>query len=296
MEIQVSKKMIQENTGVYTPALLLYAFLEGHCKRTMAGFIVNRTDLTAARKAFRWDKERMEQCCSALRRADFLEKTTDKFELLKPWKSSNRAFKNSELAYRFKAYGLEPVVSEDGSVSVVSKRYASPTAITPYLTVETDLHDGDRTGFEALTLAYLKDAISSNPVTDEYMNNYVVVDMRIFPILFGSWCESIEPTCRRISIQELISYRQAGLYPYDKKFSLTPFRGPEVSPYTNPDREVEISIPVSQVQYIRSLFELLPTFEEYNTAAYGTDYKHVKETLYMALEKAAKEDEVKAEI
>lgn len=295
MEIQVSKKMIQENTNIYTPALLLYAFLEQNCKRTMAGYIVNRPDLTAARKAFRWDKDRMEQCCMALRRADFLEKTTDKFELLRPWKSANRAFKNSELAYRFKAYGLEPVVSEDGIVSVVSKRHASPAAITPYLTLETDLHDGDRTGFEALTLAYLKDAISSNPVTDEYKNTYAVVDTRIFPLLFGSWCESIDLTCCRISMQELVSYRQAGPYPYDKMFSLVSFHGPEISPYTNPDREVEISIPVSQVQYIRSLFELLPTFEEYNTAAYGTDYMHVKETLYMALEKAAKEDEAEAE-
>ena len=287
MEIQVSKKMIQENTGVYTPALLLYAFLEEHCKQTSAGYIVKRLDLSAAERELIWTHERVEQCRSALRAAGFLEKIDEKVEVLKPWESSKQSFKDSELACRFRVYGVEPVVSEDGIVSIISPQGASAGAISPYLTVETGLPDGDFTGFEVLTLAYLKDAIRSSSATDEYEYGNAIVDMRILPILFGSWCDSLESTCWRLSRLRRIYYYQAGRRPYEKSFSLF-FSGDGGNPlYSNYDREMNVKITVGQLQYLLMQMTVIPTLEETNPHEYGTDYKSTKAVLMDALEEAA---------
>lgn len=220
MAFQVSKKMIQEHLTVYRSSLLLYAFFESHCEKANGYYIVRTSDKSAAATAFGWREGSIRQYCKDLQRAGVLKEIADNYAHLFPWNDKEKPFGESELARRLTLHKLNPVVSDDGIVSVVSTQYALPNAISPYLTIEPQA-DKEMDGTDYLFNAYLQDAVQSNEIWDADGNTFTIVDPLVMSVLFPFG--NTEEIWHRLSKQRSVFVRSTGYSSNERAISLEPW-------------------------------------------------------------------------
>lgn len=250
MTFQVSKKMIQEHLTVYPSALLMYAFFESHCRKAKGYYIVRSSDITAAATAFGWRENSIRQYCKDLQRAGVLKEIADNYAHLFPWNDKEKPFSESELARRLTLHKLNPVVSNDGIISVVSTQYAFPNGISPYLTIEPQADKG-MDGTDYLFNAYLQDAVQSNEIWDADGNTFTIVDSLVMSVLFPFG--DTEEIWRRLAKQRSIFIRTTGDSPNEKEISLVPWATPRARKKSD-EGIVALSIP--QAQYLLALAKL----------------------------------------
>lgn len=250
MTFQVSKKMIQEHLTVDRSTLLLYAFFESHCRKAKGYYIVRSSDKIAAATAFGWRENSIRQYCKDLRRAGVLKEIADNYEHLFPWNDKEKLFSESELARRLILHKLNPVVSNDGIISVVSTQYAFPNGISPYLTIEPQADKG-MDGTDYLFNAYLQDAVQSNEMWDADGNTFTIVDSLVMSVLFPFG--DTEEVWRRLAKQRSIFIRTTGDSPNEKEISLVPWASPRARKKSD-EGIVALSIP--QAQYLLALAKL----------------------------------------
>lgn len=262
MTFQVSKKMIQEHLTVDRSALLMYAFFESHCKKAKGYYIVRSSDKTAAATAFGWREDRIRQYCKDLQRAGVLKDIADNYEHLFPWGDEGKPLIESELARRLILHKLNPVVSDDGIISVVSAQYAFPNGISPYLTIEPQA-DKEMDGTDYLFNAYLQDAVQSNEIWDADGNTFTIVDPLVMSVLFPFG--DTEEIWRRLAKQRSIFVRATGDSPNEKGISLVPWASPRArkkatsQPHSAARKKSDdgiVALSIRQAQYLLALAKL----------------------------------------
>lgn len=261
MAFQVPKKMIQEHLTVDRSALLMYAFFESHCEKANGYYIVRSSDKSAAATAFGWREDRIRQYCKGLQRAGVLKEIADNYEHLFPWNDKEKPFGESELARRLTLHKLNPVVSDDGIVSVVSTQYALPNAISPYLTIEPQ-SDKEMDGSDYLFNAYLQDAVQSNEIWDAGGNTFTLVDPLVMSVLFPFG--DTEEIWRRLVKQRSVFVRSTGYSPNERAISLEPWAAPHTRKKATSQphsvvlkkKEEIVALSIRQAQYLLALAKL----------------------------------------